>query len=177
MCDAKFTLEAPPLLLNGPASQAVERSSKRQRLSTTVEEPLDRSAFTFNEIFNSVGGEDEFPAIKWESETTEESSVSSCSMSSSSSVCPFDEESSLVEGSSPGRKRGCTGMLRSKSIRADLSMLTTTTNDDILDDIEVIDITSMRLAKKLDKVLIHLELPQQYTVLCVERVSVAGRAC
>jgi hypothetical protein len=102
-------LKAPQVsILSGPASAALERSSKRQRTELRASEALD-----LNTLLSAISPESAFPSITWDFDdhvtTVTESDYDS---SSDSSAC-----------SESSRKRLQSGMLRSKSIKHDLAEL------------------------------------------------------
>jgi hypothetical protein len=124
MCVAKsFTL------LSGPASEMLQdrASCKRPRFGKSSFE-REEQTFSFDDMFSAFDREETFPTISWDlAFPTHERAISAFSTSSNRStvsVCSDDEDDEFV--SPPTRKRNIspnTGMLRSKSIKADLSIL------------------------------------------------------
>ncbi|GKZ00807.1 hypothetical protein MPSEU_001032400 [Mayamaea pseudoterrestris] len=130
MCNARFVYQVPQKLARGPASDAVEKSNKRQRSALSrVAEGTAVTSFNFDALFDAVCEEDAFPSIGWD---IEDRSFASCSMSSSSltdSMSSDDEDYS--EGAftaGKGNKRARSGMLRSISIMTDLALLEPSTD-------------------------------------------------
>jgi hypothetical protein len=113
MCTAAIKVN-PSAKLSGPASEALEQqASKKMRLSYPLDEESPASnalAFEFDSMFNAVSSSDAeaFPSIGWDFDDEDESSLDHDKVEES----PFQQ--TRVHGS---------GMLRSKSLKRDLSSL------------------------------------------------------
>jgi hypothetical protein len=103
--------------IEGPATEALERCTKRRRSENKQSNMLDHS-FSFHDVFSDLAGlhgEGAFPSIAWSFDEDEDS-------------CPSALQETLHPATSAllGMKRprpSQSGLLRSKSFKKDLSLL------------------------------------------------------
>jgi hypothetical protein len=161
-------MQVSPTLLNGPASEAVEKSSKRPRSTPAWARPT-KAPFNFDALFQTIE-EEAFPSIGWESDSSQDRccyagySTSSSSFSDSSD---FEDDEEDEFASLQKRKRARSGMLRSVSIMNDLSLLSPTSEEKAK--------ASLMEIRKLDEVLMH-RLHRSPLSTNAEHVSVAACA-
>ena len=163
MCNARITFQISPSLLQGPASDAVERCcSKRLRSYRTP-----AKTFNLDGLFHTVC-EEAFPSIGWDLESNSDKSFSSMCSSFSDYMCYSDEGDDEFE-SHPNKKRARCGMVRSISIMTDLALLEPA-SEDFIAEIE----TSAMQDKNLDVIAGHHQL--RTPLGASKHVSVTARA-
>jgi hypothetical protein len=102
MCNSKISMTS----LTFPASEALERASKRPRTCSPLSSPAQ--ALDLASVFDAIDTDFTFPTIAWD----------------------FDDEEAELEANkeviampSLGKKRDCNGLVRSKSFKTSLSAL------------------------------------------------------
>jgi hypothetical protein len=124
----------------GPASEALERATKRPRTASFASAALSASSFDLNQMFYAISPEAEaFPSICWDSDDE------------------FEAPTSINVMSLLGkRERG--GVMRCSTIKSNLSSLhPETSTEDKQEMIDRLSEASVKLAAKID--LMHHSTP------------------
>lgn len=179
MCNARLIQQISKALLDGPASDAVEKSSKRPRSTSgdgRDEQKSDSApdSFDMGALFQTVSKEETFPTIGWDLENHDERSWTSCSASLSSFADSFssDDQDDKEYGLFQVRKRARSGMLRSISIMSDLSLLQFSPASC---DYGNANTATLYQVQKLDEVLLRRFIPRPLAS-SVELLSIAACA-